>query len=67
MAAVTPFRGWRYDPNVVGDMASVLCPPYDMITPEIQESLKRQNPYNVIHLEAGEGLDWSQQAEGQYI
>ena len=66
MAAVTPFRGWRYDPNVVGDMASVLCPPYDMITPEIQESLKRQNPYNVIHLEAGEGLDWSQQAEGQY-
>ncbi len=66
MAAVSPFRGWRYNPEKVGDMASVLCPPYDMITPEIQESLKQQNRYNVIHLEAGEGLDWSKQAEGQY-
>ena len=47
-------------------MASVLCPPYDMITPEIQESLKQRHTYNIIHLEAGEGLDWSQQADGQY-
>jgi uncharacterized protein (DUF1015 family) len=37
-----------------------------MISPEIQKSLKRQNRYNIIHLEAGEGLDWSKQAEGQY-
>ncbi len=66
MATVTPFRGWRYNPNVVGDIGSVLCPPYDMITPEIQESLKQQSPYNVIHLEAGKGLDWSQLSEGQY-
>ena len=50
----------------MGDIASVLCPPYDLITPEIQESLKRRNPYNVIHLEAGQGLDWSALVEGQY-
>ena len=55
MAAVSPFRGWRYDLDTVGDMASVLCPPYDMINAETQEALKRQNQYNVIHLEAGEG------------
>ena len=66
MAAVSPFRGWRYNPNVVGDMASVLCPPYDLITPQIQESLKRKNPLNVIHLEAGEGLDWSALEDGRY-
>ena len=66
MAVVSPFRGWRYDPDVVGDVASVLCPPYDMISPDIQESLKRQHPYNVVHLEAGEGLDWSALVEGQY-
>lgn len=66
MAAVTPFRGWRYNPDKVGDMASVLCPPYDMITPEIQDALKRQNQYNVIHLEAGEGLDWNASVKEQY-
>ncbi len=66
MAAVSPFRGWRYDPETVGDMASVLCPPYDMIDAETQEALKRRNQYNVIHLEAGEGLDWNASAKEQY-
>jgi len=66
MAAVSPFRGWRYNQETVGDMASVLCPPYDMINEENQEALKRQNEYNVIHLEAGEGLDWNTSAKEQY-
>ncbi len=59
MAAVSPFRGWRYNPDTVGDIASVLCPPYDMITPDIQQALKRQNRYNIIHLEDCECLEWS--------
>jgi uncharacterized protein (DUF1015 family) len=66
MAVVSPFRGWRYSPDQVGDMASVLCPPYDMITPAIQEFLKQQNQYNVIHLEAGEGLNWNASVKEQY-
>ena len=66
MAAVSPFRGWRFNPETVGDMASVLCPPYDMIDEETQEALKHQNQYNVIHLEAGEGLDWNMSAKEQY-
>ena len=66
MAAVSPFRGWRYNPDAVGDMASVLCPPYDMITSETQEALKGRNQYNVIHLEAGEGLDWNASVKEQY-
>jgi len=45
----------------------VLCPPYDMIDEETQEALKRQNQYNVIHLEAGEGLDWNTSAKEQYL
>ena len=66
MAEVNPFRGWRFNPGLVGDMASVLCPPYDMIDEATQEELKRQNKYNVIHLEAGEGLDWNTSAKDQY-
>ena len=66
MAKVTPFRGWRYNPAVVDDMAAVLCPPYDLITPRIQQALMERHPLNVIHLEAGEGLDWSEDPAGRY-
>ena len=66
MVVFRPFRGWRYNSEVVGDLAKVVCPPYDLITPELQESLRRQSPYNVVHLEAGEGLDWNAPAQGQY-
>ena len=66
MAKVTPFRGWRYNPAVVDDMAAVLCPPYDLITPQIQQALMDRHPLNVIHLEAGEGLDWTADPAGRY-
>lgn len=66
MVVFRPFRGWRYNPDVVGDLSSVVCPPYDLITPELQETLRRLSPYNIVHLEAGEGLDWNAPAEDQY-
>ncbi len=66
MVVFKPFRGWRYDLDVVGDPASVLCPPYDMISTDMQQSLRRLSPYNVVHLEAGESLDWAAPASGQY-
>ena len=66
MVVLRPFRGWRYDLEVVGDPASVLSPPYDLITPQMQTSLHQLSPYNVVHLEAGEGLDWDNPALQQY-
>lgn len=66
MVDLRPFRGWRYDAEVAGDPASVLSPPYDLITPEMQAALRQLNPYNVVHLEAGEGLDWNAPAQDQY-
>ena len=57
MVVFRPFRGCRYDPQVVGDMAAILCPPYDIIGPELKESLKGRSPYNAVHLEGGEQPD----------
>ena len=59
MVVFRPFRGWKYNPSVVGDLNKVVCPPYDLITPEMQESLLKCSPFNVVHLEAGENLDWN--------
>ena len=66
MANVRAFRGLRYNPAAVEDIGAVLCPPYDLITPQIQQDLMEKHPLNVIHLEAGEGLDWSADPEGRY-
>ena len=66
MVIFKPFRGWRYDLDVVGDAASVLSPPYDMISIEMQQSLRSLSPYNAVLLEAGESLDWAAPTTGQY-
>ncbi|HEY3577690.1 MAG TPA: DUF1015 domain-containing protein [Gaiellaceae bacterium] len=50
MAVVRPFRALRYDPAVGGPLESLAAPPYDVIAPEQREELRRQSPYNVVHL-----------------
>ena len=48
---VSPFRGIRYNQRTVGDLARVLCPPYDVITPEQQKLYYEKGNYNAIRLE----------------
>ncbi len=50
MAVVNPFRGVRYDPARVSDLADVLAPPYDVISPAQQEALYARSPHNVVRL-----------------
>ena len=50
MAVVAPLTGLRYDPARVGDMADVLAPPYDVITPPEQAELYGRSPYNAVRL-----------------
>jgi len=48
---VSPFRGICYNQGIVGDLARVLCPPYDVITPEQQKRYCEESSYNAIRLE----------------
>jgi uncharacterized protein (DUF1015 family) len=50
MAVVSPFRALRYDPGRVGDLAAVVAPPYDVISPAQQDALYDRSPYNVVRL-----------------
>ena len=54
MADVRPLRGMRYVASQVGDMASVVTPPYDVISKEAQASYYARSRYNVIRLELGQ-------------
>lgn len=53
MADVQPLAGLRYTREVVGDLAQVITPPFDVISPDAQERYYAQNPYNVVRLELG--------------
>lgn len=53
MAEVRPFRGLRYSQQVVGDLAQVVTPPFDVISPTAQQRYYERSPYNIIRIELG--------------
>lgn len=53
MADVQPFRGLRYNSEKVPDLGAVVSPPYDVISPDLQEVLYNRNPHNIVRLEYG--------------
>ena len=62
MPEVRPFRALRYESEVVGDLAAVVSPPYDVISPTETAALLARHPKNVVRLdlpvgEQGDGPD----------
>jgi uncharacterized protein (DUF1015 family) len=47
---VRPFRALRYDPAVAGPLATLVAPPYDVISPDERDRYIAQSPYNVVRL-----------------
>ena len=47
---VRPFRALHYDPEKIDDIGLCLTQPYDVISPQQQDSYYAQHPYNVIRL-----------------
>ena len=48
---IVPFQGIRYNQKRVEDLARVICPPYDIITPEQQKYYYNKSQYNAIRVE----------------
>jgi uncharacterized protein (DUF1015 family) len=53
---VVPFRGIRYNERAVGDLAKVICRPYDVITPEQQRLYHAKSDHNAVRLEFPEPI-----------
>ena len=51
MAVIKPFRGMRFDTEKAGELKTLCCPPYDIISEEERKEFIEQNEYNVIRLE----------------
>lgn len=47
---LAPFRGLRYDAERVGDLGTVISPPYDVLDAEIVRDLEAANRRNIVRL-----------------
>jgi len=47
---ITPFRGYRYRGGQQRDVSAVVAPPYDQITPELQDRLYAMSPDNIVRV-----------------
>ncbi len=57
MVNVQPFRGLRYDADIVGDWGAVLGPPYDIVDAAQTANLKASSPHQIAHIETASGDD----------
>ena len=66
MAEIRPFRGVRYNQELIGDLSSVICPPYDVITSQMEEELYSRSQYNFIRVEHGRQLPQDTATDNKY-
>jgi uncharacterized protein (DUF1015 family) len=66
MAEICPFSGVRYNQQVSRDLAQVICPPYDIISPQLQEELYRKHEYNFVRIEYNRELPQDNQTNNRY-
>ena len=66
MAEIYPFRGVHYNQSLVTDLGAVICPPYDIITPQMQHELYHSSEYNFVRLEFGRELPQDADIENKY-
>lgn len=53
MADLQPFKAIRYAPDI--DLSRVICPPFDVISPQEQRRLYGLSPHNAVRLELPRG------------
>ncbi|MDH7599426.1 MAG: DUF1015 domain-containing protein [Sedimentisphaerales bacterium] len=63
---IRPFKAYRFNPAVVGNIGACIAPPYDLIDPWYQEELYNRSPYNIIRIEKGRELPTDDTSQNVY-
>lgn len=63
---IKPFRAFRFDAEVVGDVGRCIAPPYDVISPQQQEQLYNKSDYNIVRIIKGKTLPADDEGNNQY-
>ena len=63
---IKPFKAFRFDPGVVGDVGSCISPPYDVISPTQQRQLYEKSKYNIVRIIKGKTTSFDNDDNNQY-
>jgi len=63
---IKPFKGFRFDPKVVGDAGKCIAPPFDEIGPALQQQLYQICKYNIIRITRGKTTPSDNNNDNQY-
>jgi uncharacterized protein (DUF1015 family) len=67
LATVKPFRAFRYDTQKINaPMSALVCPPYDVIDPAMQDALYAKSAANVVRVEFGKQQPADKPGEDRY-
>ncbi len=66
MAEIRPFQGVHYNQSLVKGLSAVICPPYDIITPQSRQELYHQSEYNFVRLESSRQLPQDTAMDNKY-
>jgi len=50
---IRPFKAYRFNEAVVGDVGHCIAPPYDVIDTDLQDRLYKESKYNIVQITRG--------------
>ena len=66
MADIRPFRGIHYNQSLIKDISTVICPPYDIISPQLRQDLYQRSQHNFVRLEYSRELPQDTATDNKY-
>jgi len=63
---IRPFRAFRYDGQMVGDVGKCIAPPYDVISLAQQQQLHVRSQYNIVRITKGKTEPHDNEKNNQY-
>jgi uncharacterized protein (DUF1015 family) len=66
VAEICPFHGVHYNQALLKDWPAVICPVYDIISPQQQQEFYRRSEYNFVRLEFGRDLPQDTASDNKY-
>ncbi len=63
---IKPFKGFRFDPKMVGDVSNCIAPPFDVIGPAEQQQLYEKSEYNIARITKGKTSPSDNEQNNQY-
>lgn len=64
---IFPFRGVTYNKKKIRKLSKVISPPYDIISPIMQDKLYEESDFNVVHLILGKDFPGDNEYNNKYV